>query len=146
MTMKGKSYTYRTSIAWTSGVEGTLASPGKPSIKLSAPPEFKGPEGNWSPENLLVAAVESCVMLTFLALARSRKLEFVAYSSEAEGLLEPVYGKLVVSKVTVKPKIVVKNAADVDAAREMMGQVEENCFISNSVESEVVLQPEIVAG
>ena len=144
MAARVKTFTYHTSIEWKSGVEGTLSAPHKPEIGISTPPEFKGPEGNWTPENLLVGAVESCLLFTFLSLAKSRKLEFVAYASHAEGLLEPVFDKLVISKVTVRPRIEVATEEDAEKARRIMGQVEEQCFISNSIESDVIIEPEIV--
>ncbi len=143
-TSRAKSFTYQTSVKWERGVEAVLSAPGKPDIKVSSPPEFRGPEGNWSPENLFVASIETCLMLTFISLARSRKLEFTAYESRAEGLLEPVYGKHVVSKVTVRPRITVKSEAEREKAKGIVDVMEENCFISNSVESDVTLEAEIV--
>jgi len=144
MAARVKTFTYHTSIEWKHGVEATLSSHDKPAIGISTPPEFKGPEGNWTPENLLVAAVESCLLFTFLSLAKSCKLEFAAYASHAEGLLEPVFDKLVISKVTVRPRIEVMTEQDAEKARRIMGQVEEQCFISNSIESDVIIEPEIV--
>ncbi len=146
-TARPKSFTYATSLVWEQDAQGILSAPGKPDIRVSAPPDFRGPEGNWTPENLFVAAVETCLMLTFVALARSRKLEFVAYKSSAEGLLEPVYGKHVISKVKVRPVITVKSQDDVAKAKEIVGRMEPNCFISQSIDSEVTLEAEVkVAG
>ncbi len=142
--VRPKSFTYSTSVVWEKGVEAVLSAPGKPDIRVSTPPEFKGPEGNWTPESLFVAAVETCLLFTFLALARSRKLEFVSYRSQAEGLLEPVYGKQVVSRVKVRPTIAVKRAEDVDSARQIVGRMEPNCFISNSIDAEVIVEAEVV--
>ena len=139
-----KSFTYRTSIEWKEGIAAELASEGKPTITISTPPEFKGLEGRWTPENLYVASIESCLLYTFIALARSRELDYAAYSSTAEGLLETVEGQMVVSTVTVRPRIVIKNETDREKAEGIVGRLEPNCFISNSVESEVIIEAEIV--
>lgn len=136
-----KSFTFQTSAAWQEGVEGLLSSPGLPNLAVSTPPELRGPAGRWGPETLYIAAIEACLMLTFLALARSKGLTVAAYSSDAEGLLEPIDGLHVVSKVTVRPQITVKTAADIPTAQALAAQMHERCFISNSVESEVVVEP-----
>ncbi len=146
MTTRAKSFTYTTGVRWDKELEAVLTAPERPDIRVSTPPEFRGPKGNWSPENLYVAAVESCLLFTFLSLAKSRKLDFVSYESQAEGLLEPVYGKLVVSRVTVKPRIGIASEEDREKAQGIVDNLEEQCFISNSIESEVVLEPEIIVG
>ncbi len=144
MAARTKTFIYTANLVWEKGVEGVVSGPNRPDIRVSAPPEFKGPEGHWSPEHLYVAAVETCLMLTFLALARSRRLEVEAYSSRAEGLLEPVHGKLVISKVTVRPSITIRSADDREKAQGIVDRMEADCFISNSIDSEVVIEPEIV--
>ncbi len=139
-----KSFTFKTSAVWQQGVEGQLSSPTLPDLHISGPPEFRGPPGNWGPETLYIASIEACPMLTFLALARSKKLELASYTSQAEGLLEPVEGLHVVSKVTVRPKIVIKRPEDPPLAKALAAQTHSRCFISNSVESEVLYEPEII--
>jgi organic hydroperoxide reductase OsmC/OhrA len=145
MTTRPKSFLYHTSLRWKQDVEGTLSAPGKPDIAVSSPPEFKGPEGNWTPENLYIASIETCLMLTYLAYCRSRQVELASYQSSAEGVLEAVSGVQVISKVTVRPKIVVKTEAHLAQAREIASFVHEKCFISNSVESDVIVEPEVTA-
>ena len=143
MTTRPKSLLYKTSLRWVEGVEGVLSSPGKPDISVSSPPEFKGPEGNWTPENLFTASVELCLMLTYLSFCRSRNVALASYTSSAVGTLEPVAGEQVMSKVTVLPKIVVKSQEHLAMAKEIAGFVHEKCFISNSIESEVKVEAEI---
>jgi len=85
MEVRGKTYTYRTTVTWTERKRGVLSSPGKPEIQGGTPPEFKGHEGIWSPEDLFVASVNVCVMSTFLAFAERAGLAFTGYQSDAEG-------------------------------------------------------------
>ncbi|RYD87166.1 MAG: hypothetical protein EOP50_21205 [Sphingobacteriales bacterium] len=66
---------YDVAVAWEAGRHGTLSSPVlHDRITVATPPEFaKGEAGTWSPEHLLVAAVNSCLMTTFLAIAENHQ-------------------------------------------------------------------------
>lgn len=141
-----KSFRYKTALVWKSGRRGTMSSLGKPDVEVSSAPEFKGEPGLWSPEDLLVGAVESCLMLTFLALAQTKGLETVSYESHAEGLLESVEGKYRITEITVEPTVIVKSEADLVAAREISSKVEANCFISNSTKAHVKFSPQVRVG
>ena len=70
--------------------EVTVTSPGLEPVQTTSPPEFGGPEGTWSPETLLVAAVADCFILTFRAVARASRFEWHDLECEAEGKLEKV--------------------------------------------------------
>ena len=137
-----KTFRYTNSLVWDRARRGNTSAPGKPQIEVGSPPEFKGEPGVWCPEELLVAALNGCLMLTFISLAQSKGVQFVAYESAAEGLLENVEGKYLISEVSVRPSLIVKSAADLEAARSIMGQVEEHCFISNSIKAKVTLTPQ----
>lgn len=139
MEVRTKIYIYRTSLKWTERKMGMLSSPGKPNVQVSTPPEFKGHEGIWSPEDLFVASVNVCVMSTFLALAERAGLAFSSYESDAEGRVELVEGKLQVTSVTLTPRITISSREDVDKAKELLTKVESNCLISNSVKTHVTM-------
>jgi len=83
---------YQTEIAWQTENTGQLSSAGLPIFTVGAPPEFKGHEGQWTPEHLLVAAVNSCFMLTFLAISENSRIPIISFSSTARGKLEKVDG------------------------------------------------------
>jgi len=139
-----KSFRYKASTAWTSGRRGTLSAAGKPDIDVGSPPEFKGEPDIWAPEELLVGAVNTCMMLTFLTLAQAKGLAPVRYESEAEGLLENLEGKYRITEVMVRPRVSLKDEAEIERAREIMEGVEAQCFISNSVKSRVLLAAEFL--
>src|SRR4029077_11382682 len=139
-----KSFRYKANTAWNSARRGTLSASGKPSIDVGSPPEFKGEPDIWAPEELFVGSVNTCMMLTFLALAQAKGLTPVRYESEAEGLLENVEGKYRITEVTVRPHITVKDEAELERTREIMESAEAQCFISNSIKSKVKLIPEFV--
>ncbi|HEV2176310.1 MAG TPA: OsmC family protein [Terriglobia bacterium] len=138
-----KSFLYKTTVSWKSALRGALASAGKAEIEVGNPPEFRGQAGVWCPEDLLVGALNTCLMLTFIVFAERRGVGLVSYESNAEGLLEHVEGKYRVTQVTVEPRIVVKSQADLELARQLIEKVEDNCFISNSITAGVKFVPQI---
>lgn len=74
-------------------------------------------------------------------MAQAKGLQFMAYESSAEGLLENVDGKYRITEVSVAPSLTLKSQADLETARTIMATVEENCFISNSITAKVKLTP-----
>lgn len=139
-----KSFRYPSTVVWKSARRGEAAAAGKPPLNVGNPPEFRGEEVDWSPEHLFVTALNTCLMLTFLNLAERRGVSVKAYESSAEGLLEFSDGRYRITTVAVRPKVTLTSPAGIDVARELMGKVEEQCFISNSIASKVDLQPELV--
>lgn len=137
-------YLYKTEVEWTGERHGELRAPQLPKVDIDAPPEFKGHEGVWTPEHLFVASVNSCFMTTFLAIAENSKLEFVKFNAEAEGKLENVQGQgLIITHVTLRPKLVLKHTRDAERALRIFQKAEKHCLISNSIKSETTLEPQI---
>ncbi len=141
MTIRAKSYSYPTSVQWIGEKKGTMTVTGKPSVEVATPPEFKGHEGIWSPEDLFVASVNSCIMTTFLAFADRAGLGFEKFESEAEGLLEFVDGKFLFTKIVVRPRVTLRSGEDKGKAEEILHKAERNCLVSNSIRTEVILEP-----
>ena len=139
-----KSFHYKAKTAWSSARRGMLSAAGRPNIVVGSPPEFNGEPDIWAPEELLVGSLNTCMMLTFLTLARAQGLTPVGYESEAEGLLENVEGKYHITEVTVRPSVTLKSEVELERAREIMEGVEAQCFISNSIKSKVTLTAEFV--
>lgn len=67
-----KSFHYKVRTTWSSARRGILAAPGKANIVVGSPPEFGGKPDDWAPEELLVASLNTCMMLTFLTLAQAQ--------------------------------------------------------------------------
>jgi organic hydroperoxide reductase OsmC/OhrA len=135
---------YETEIEWSHEREGKSSGPQLPTIPVGAPPEFKGREGNWTPEHLFVASVNTCLMLTLLAIAENSKLNLVGYRSTAKGKLEKVQGAgYQITEIVVRPKVVVASAEDLRRVPKILEKAKEGCFISNSIKSAVKLEPEI---
>ena len=134
---------YRSRTTWRSARQGLLSASQRPDIVVGSPPEWGGTPFNWAPEELLIGAVNSCIMLTFLTLAKARGVDLVGYESDVEGTLEKVRGVYQMTKITVRPRVVVASEEERAAALRAMDHVEAHCFMSQSVKATVTLIPEI---
>jgi len=138
------SFVYESEIEWSREKEGAAKAPQLPVIPVGAPPEFKGRAGNWTPEHLLVASVNTCLMLTLLAIAENSKINLVSYTATANGKLEKVQGAgYQITEILVKPKVVVASDEDLRRMPRILEKAKEGCFISNSIKSAVKLEPEV---
>lgn len=136
---------YTTNIQWKEGRIGNLSIDGFPKIEVATPPEFpKGVPNVWSPEHLYVAAASSCLMTTFLAISENSKLDFESFDCPAEGKLEKVDGKFVISEIVLKPRVVIADEKDKERAIRIIEKSEAACLISNSMKSKISLQPEVI--
>lgn len=140
-------YHYEVNLNWQSDRKGVINAPGLPAaIEVATPPEFpKGMPGLWSPEHLLVAAVNSCFMTTFLAIAENSKLAFTSLSCPASGKLEKVEGKFMITEVELSPLLTISKNADTALALKVLHKSETACLISNSIKSKIVFAPTIHA-
>ena len=96
------------------------------------------------PEEALVAALSSCHMLTFLYLAAKQGLIVESYQDDAVGVMtKNARGKLFVSKVTLRPRIAFAGAQQPNTSQlaELHHHAHEECYIANSVLTEVVVEP-----
>jgi len=136
---------YDVTVDWADGRKGTMTSEVlETAIDVATPPQFaKGIEGIWSPEHLFVAAVNSCLMTTFLAIAENSKLVYAGFTSKAVGKLELVEGKYIISEVTLKPIVVITNVEDQEKAMRLLRKSEAACLVSNSIKSKIILEPTV---
>ena len=136
---------YDVTVNWADGRKGTMTSEVlEKAIDVATPPQFaKGIEGVWSPEHLFVAAVNSCLMTTFLAIAENSKLVYAGFTSKAVGKLELVEGKYIISEVTLKPTVVITNVEDQEKAMRLLRKSEAACLVSNSIKSKIILEPTV---
>lgn len=115
-------------------------------LDVASPPEFGGPEGLWSPEHLYVAAVSSCLMTTFQAIAAASSVDVVSYVDQATGHLQRGEDRMYrMDRITLRPTIKVP-ATQVDRALRIIEKAERACLISRSVNSEILLEPDVSAG
>jgi organic hydroperoxide reductase OsmC/OhrA len=98
-------------------------------------------DGAVDPEQMLVGAISTCHMLSFLHVARDAGFVVTSYEDEAEGVMEKnAAGKYAVTRVTLKPKIVYAGKEPVaDESEHLHHRAHEECFIANSVKTEIVV-------
>lgn len=152
-----KNHTYALRIEWTgSAGEGTSAytsyrrdhiivSEGKPEIQGSSDPSFRGDRSRYNPEELLVAALSSCHMLSYLHLCSANKVTVLGYRDEASGVMaqdKDGSGKFV--EVRLRPAVTISAASDRSRALALHGEAHHVCFIANSVNFPVEIEPEII--
>ena len=144
--MNNTEHFYEVSLNWQSGRIGMLhSSELTTSVQVATPPEFpNGIQGIWSPEHLLLAAVNSCLMTTFLSVSENAALEFINFESKAIGKLEMVDGKYMISEVTLSPILIIKDANQKERAERVLLKSEANCLISNSVKSKIIFNPQVM--
>lgn len=137
---------YQVQLNWQEGRKGLLSSEVlNDKITVATPPEFpKGIEGVWSPEHFFVAAVNSCLMTTFLAVAENSKLSFSHFECNAVGTLDKVEGKFMITAIKLQPKLVIPNESEKAKALRVLEMSEKACLISNSIKSEVTLEAEVI--
>ena len=112
-------------------------------VPASAAPAYRGNPAQVNPEDALVAALSSCHMLTFLAVAAKRKFVVDRYSDHAVGFLEKnAKGKLAVTRVILRPKVTFGGATQPtpEQLTSLHEEAHNGCFIANSVTTDVTVE------
>jgi peroxiredoxin-like protein len=141
--MKPLPHRYEVRIAGGPTGPATLASPGVPDLAAAAPVEFDGPGDAWSPEQLLLAAVETCFLLTFRAIAQASRLEFTSLGVEAEGFVDRADGGLRFTEIVLRPRVACPAGVDQTRVRRALEKAEKACLVSASLSTPVRLEPEV---
>ncbi len=124
--------------------EYTLTVAGKPPIVGSADKSFRGDASLVNPEEMLVMALSTCHMLSYLAECARSGISVVSYSDIATGKMS-LQGKVVrFSSVVLHPRVVVVPSSDLQLAKELHHKAHEACFIANSVSFPVENEAEVV--
>ena len=140
------SHIYQVDLKYLNERKGEISSPVlNQKIEVATPPEFpKGMPGIWSPEHLFTAAVSSCFMTTFLAIAENSNLEFLGLECPAEGILGKTEGKFAMTEIILRPVVTIANEGDREKAEKIMVKAEKACLISNSIITKVHLETNVV--
>jgi peroxiredoxin-like protein len=139
------SFQFESSARWTGGREGVVKGDGvEPALDFSAPPEFQGKPGIWSPEHFFTSAVATCFVNTFQAIAAFSKFEALGLEVSVEGTVEKVEGGFKFTRLTVSPLLTIGNVADRERGIRLLEKAEKACLVSRSLQSEIVLQPQVV--
>jgi organic hydroperoxide reductase OsmC/OhrA len=144
--MTDDAHEYLVTVDWKHGRVGDLRVEGKPVIEVATPPEFDGPEGIISPEDLFVAAATSCLMTTFVAFSQKMRFEFKSFSCDGHGTLERVEKGFQFTKLLLKAKVVVESEELIPKAERALELAGKYCLVSNSMKCLTEHENEVVVG
>jgi len=129
---------------WGGGRGGTLESHTLNHVlEFSAPPEFQGRVGFWTPEHFLVGSVTSCFISTFAAIAEMSKLDVVSLRVGAKGVLEKAEGGYRFTEIFLYPELTIAHESDRERAQRLIEKAERGCLIARSLSSHVSVVPAI---
>jgi len=117
---------------------------GLTSLELAPPVQFDGPGDQWSPEELLMASVSSCLVLSFRAIAKASKFEWLSIVCESSGELNKVDKKTKFTSLVSKARLVVPLGANPEVGDKLLNKAEQTCFISNSLSCKTRIECEII--
>lgn len=155
--MANRIHTYRAQLTWdgnrgdgtssyaTYGREYRVAIDGKPELHGSADPMFRGDPAVHNPEDLFLAAVSSCHMLSYLALCARGGISVLEYRDEASGDLTLEGGGGRFTEIRLHPIVKIANAAHVDRAKALHEEAHALCFIANSCSAPILHEAEVSA-
>lgn len=154
----GDTHEYRVGIEWQGnrgrgtigyrdyGRQLVIRAPGKIELPGSADKTFHGDADRWNPEELLVAALAQCHMLSYLHMAVRAGVVVSAYTDDALGVMRQEGLGGAFEEVLLRPLVTVAEASMVDRARSAHAEAFTHCFIANSVNFPVRHEPTIRVG
>lgn len=137
-------YSATASSTATSFVSTTIA--GQPELAIAPPAAFGGPGDIHSPEDLQVAAVASCFILSFRAIANASKLEWESLSVNTTGTLDMVDRTVQFTDFITEANLVLPAGTSREKAERLLVKAEQTCFITNSLKAGTRLVPVITGG
>jgi organic hydroperoxide reductase OsmC/OhrA len=143
---------YSAQVRWTgstaAGWEGydrgheAVAPPAEQPLRLTTG-ESQGDPSLLNPEQLVVMAASSCQLLWFLHLAAKARIDVVEYSDEASGVMPEDDPPVRLTRIVLRPRIVVNGGQGEEQILRLVGLAHEHCYIANSLRTEVLLEPHI---
>jgi organic hydroperoxide reductase OsmC/OhrA len=110
-------------------------------LVLSSDPAFRGSPALTNPEQLLLAAASSCQLLSYLAMAARSRIDVLSYDDEADAVMPEDLRPVRITRITLRPRIVVADGVDLDKARKLVGRAHDACYVANTVNAEIVIEP-----
>jgi organic hydroperoxide reductase OsmC/OhrA len=151
-----RTHSYQTRVEWTGNLgQGTtdfraysrdhvVSAPGRPELAGSSDPAFRGDATRYNPEDLLVASLSSCHMLWYLHLCSAAGIVVLAYRDEAAGtMVEDEGGGGRFTAAVLRPAVTLAPGTDVTRALALHEEAHRLCFIANSVNFPVSIEPRV---
>ena len=118
---------------------------GKAPVEGSSPAVFSGDEGKHNPETLMVSSLMACHLLTYLAVCERAGVRVLEYADHGTGTLAIKDGKMRMIGIVLQPRVRIADAAQLELARDLHAMAHAICFMSNSVNFEVKVEPAVTA-
>lgn len=142
---KYKTHTFKGGLSWTGGRTWDFSGDNTPPFHGAPPERFRGEAGKLTPEDLMLASVNTCMIATFTSVAARENFEPVSYESEIEGILEHTEDAgFIFTKIFIRVKMAVNSEEDKAIALACLDRAHLGCWMSNSLKAEVTIEPEIV--
>jgi organic hydroperoxide reductase OsmC/OhrA len=154
MAMGTTEHTYAARLTWAGDTglgyraydRNHTAGPPGLDVELSADPAFRGDPARLNPEQLLVMAASSCQLLSFLALAARKRVSVTAYEDDPTGVMPMDSVPVRITRVVLRPRITVAAGTDHALVGQLVHQAHDECYIANSLTTEVAIELTIVEG
>ena len=120
-----------------------VTSAGVPVLRTAAPADFDGPGDAWSPEQLLLASVQSCYLFTLRAVAHATRLEFLELELKAEGVVDRQGGVTRFTEIALRPTLSVPPGTDPARVQAVLDKTKRACLVSASLATPIRIEPDI---
>ncbi len=142
MSQPSGEHSYRVAAWWTSGRTGLAKSDSAPNaIHFTAPKEFGGLEGRWTPEELLLAAVAGCFTTTVRSISGDQ-FDFTDLQVEASGTVRKAqsgYG----CEIVIRPTLKIACSEERERALDLLKKAERLCLVSRALGTNLRFEPKI---
>ena len=141
------SHEHRVIAWWASGRTGLAKSDSASNpIHFTAPPQFGGLEGRWTPEDLLLCAIASCFTTTFRVLAEYSKWEYTDLQVEAAGTVDKIDSGYSFTRVILRPHLKIPAELDRSRAFDLLRKAQSLCLISRALAVAQTFEPVVEVG
>jgi len=135
---------FRNTVYQNSGQPAKTTMSGISETEIGPPSEYGGSPNSLNPEEVLVASVNSCIMLVFFHFVKKYEVEVASYHSQAEGKVEKTKNGLRFTSVEVRARVSLGSAGSTEKIEEIAQLAEKYCLVSGSLACPVQYHVEVV--
>jgi organic hydroperoxide reductase OsmC/OhrA len=143
----GQQHEYRVTAWWSSARTGLAKSDSAlNAIHFTAPPEFGGLEGRWTPEELLLSALAGCYTTTFWVIAGYAKFPFADLEVAVKGVIHKLGSGYGFREATLQPKLTILREDDRERGLDLLNRAKQLCLVARALAMEQKFEPKIEIG
>jgi organic hydroperoxide reductase OsmC/OhrA len=142
-----KEHTYRVTAWWSSGQTGLAKSESAPNaVHFTAPPQFGGMEGRWTPEDLLLSAIASCFTTTFKTVAGYSKFDYTDLEVLVEGTVDKTQTGYCFTRIVIRPRLTIPDEQEQPRALDLLKKTKSLCLVSRALMTTQEFEPQVGVG